>query len=711
MIDPQNWWVILQVALGLGFVIFVHELGHFLVAKACGVKCEKFFIGFDVGGLKLLSVKWGETEYGIGALPLGGYVKMLGQDDNPSAAAEEARRARAHAGRHGLPSGDLPAEPTSDPHPPRNPPTAAVPMIPERIIRDRFPDPKPTRDPHPAWDPRSYPAQSVPKRMAIISAGVIMNVIFAAIMASLAFGLGVRELTCEISSVRSGGAAWRAGLRTGDEIVRIGDTRQPIFTDLRYGVTLGNARSGIEIEFHRPADGTTRTAVLRPDGDLGPPTIGVTNPWSLTLPAKAGKALVGSAATAEPPLAGGDTIRAVDGRPVATYAELIAELSAAVDRAVTLTIERAKPVSGDGPPTRETLAVALQAQPLLVTGMEMTPGTVTAVQEGSPAAAAGIAAGDRIVAVDGVDPGDPLTLDERLRARAGQTVRLSVASGEAPPREVDLVPRPVTWIDNDAAWPASPTALESIGVAVAVTAEVAAVAAGSPAEKLGIVPGDRVERAWFLEPGRDGPQADDEGVEFSERAANWPAVAGILQRVRKGTRLRLQVAGAGGERTLEIEPEPAGDRFVVDRGLAFEPVYKIVQADSVATAVKRGLARTGQDLSLVWGFLAKLARREISPRLLGGPIEIAKQAGRSAQEGFSTLLLFLTMLSANLAVVNFLPIPVLDGGHMVFLLYEWIRGKPPSERVVAVLSYLGLALILSLMLFVFGLDLKFISRR
>ena len=81
-------WIILEVCAGLGAVIFVHELGHFLVAKACGVNCEKFFIGFDIGGIKL-SHKWGETEYGIGILPLGGYVKMLGQDDNPAKIAEE----------------------------------------------------------------------------------------------------------------------------------------------------------------------------------------------------------------------------------------------------------------------------------------------------------------------------------------------------------------------------------------------------------------------------------------------------------------------------------------------------------------------------------------------------------------------------------------------------------------------------------------------
>ena len=150
---------------------------------------------------------------------------------------------------------------------------------------------------------------------------------------------------------------------------------------------------------------------------------------------------------------------------------------------------------------------------------------------------------------------------------------------------------------------------------------------------------------------------------------------------------------------------------MVDRGLVFEPVYELVKAGSIGGAFKRGFRKAGEDLSLVYSFLGKLSSNAISPRLLGGPIEIAKQAGKSAEEGFSRLLLFMTMLSANLAVVNFLPIPVLDGGHMVFLLYELVRGKPPSENVVGALSYLGLALILTLMMFVFGLDLGLIPRR
>ena len=668
--QPANWWVVFQVAGGLGFVIFVHELGHFLVAKACGVKCEKFFLGFDVGGLKLASFKAGETEYGIGILPLGGYVKMLGQDDNPSAAASEAQRARL--------SGDLPAEPVAGPHP--------------------------------AWDPRSYPAQSVPKRMAIISAGVIMNVIFAVIMASLAYGIGVREMTCALSSVRTGGAAWRAGLRTGDEIVAIAGRKDPIFTDLRHGVTVGSVAKGIEFTVRRPADGSERTVVLKPDTDLGAPTIGVTSPYSLTLPADISKGLAGAAARAQPALAGGDTIRAVDGTPVSSYAELLAALSVKPGAAVTLTVDRKAPAADGkaGPVT--SLTIDLPPQPRLITGMAMTPLPIKAVQGDSPAAAAGIRAGERLSGVDGGPVGDPATLEDRLRSRIGGTVTLKLESADGGSRTVEVRPRAVTWRDDETAGIGSPLSIPSLGLAIPVQATVAAVTPGSPAAEAGIVAGDRIVRAVIVEPGEEAdPKA---GIDFSESEPNWPIVAALMQQLPAGTALALTVeSAAGGRRELTLTPAPAAGDYVVDRGLVFEPVYRMMKAGSLAGAVRRGLLKTKEDLSMVYGFLGKLTRQQISPRLLGGPIEIAKQAGRSASEGFGRLLLFLTMLSANLAVVNFLPIPVLDGGHMVFLAYEWIRGKPPSEGVVVVLSYLGLALILSLMFFVFGLDLGLIPRR
>jgi regulator of sigma E protease len=675
IVQPANWGVILQVAGGLGFVIFVHELGHFLVAKACGVKCEKFFLGFDVGGLKLLSFKWGETEYGIGALPLGGYVKMLGQDDNPAAAAREAERARAV-----LESGDLPPEPVAGPHP--------------------------------AWDPRSYPAQSVPERMAIISAGVIMNVIFAVLMASWAFGLGVRELTCQVSSVRPGGAAWRAGLRTGDEIAAIGAKQHPIFSDLQKGVTLGDIAKGVDFTIHRPSDDSNRTVTLHPDTDLGVPTVGVTSPFSLTIPKDLDEPLPGTAGKAVPPLAGGDTITAVDGVAVKSYQELIAALSARTSAPVTLSIERPAGTGPGGPSAATRLAVEIPPQRALTTGMVMAPLAVKAVQDDSPAAAAGVVPGDILKAVDGEPIGDPLTLDERLRERVGRPARLTLErSGQT--LTIDVEPRPVTWIEEPR-WPSSPVAVSSLGVALGVDALVADVAADGPAAGAGIRPGDRVVRVRFVDPARteSGPQAADQGLELSSKSPSWPYVVSVLQQTAAGTRLLLTVEAAdGGRRDVEIEPVAARDQSVVDRGLIFEPVYTLVRAGSFLGALRRGASKAVEDLSMVYRFLHKLTSNQISPRLLGGPIEIAKQAGKSAEEGFSRLLLFLTMLSANLAVVNFLPIPVLDGGHMVFLLYEWIRGKPPSEGVVGVLSYLGLALILTLMMFVFGLDLGLIPRR
>ena len=109
--DLITVWRVALTVIALGMVIFVHELGHFAVAKLCGVKCEKFYLGFDIGGWKFWKFQWGETEYGIGILPLGGYVKMLGQEDNPARLREEIERAKQQQpGGTGLASGTPPPQ-------------------------------------------------------------------------------------------------------------------------------------------------------------------------------------------------------------------------------------------------------------------------------------------------------------------------------------------------------------------------------------------------------------------------------------------------------------------------------------------------------------------------------------------------------------------------------------------------------------------------
>ena len=97
--------------------------------------------------------------------------------------------------------------------------------------------------------------------------------------------------------------------------------------------------------------------------------------------------------------------------------------------------------------------------------------------------------------------------------------------------------------------------------------------------------------------------------------------------------------------------------------------------------------------------IKKMLLGEMSAKNLSGPISIAKVAGASAESGLRSFLNFMAYLSISLGVLNLLPVPVLDGGHLLFYTVEWIRGKPLSERIQALGMQVGIALVLSLMAF------------
>ncbi|MBN1828373.1 MAG: RIP metalloprotease RseP [Deltaproteobacteria bacterium] len=147
---------ITSVIILLGILVFVHELGHFLAAKYSGVGILKFSLGF---GPRLLSRKLGETEYMISLVPLGGYVKMLGESDDD--------------------------------------------------------------DVNPEDESRSFHRQSIWKKIAIVAAGPLSNFFFAIIVFSVIYGAGVPVLTSKVGSVQEGSAAASAGLREGDRITAI----------------------------------------------------------------------------------------------------------------------------------------------------------------------------------------------------------------------------------------------------------------------------------------------------------------------------------------------------------------------------------------------------------------------------------------------------------------------------------------------------------
>jgi regulator of sigma E protease len=696
---------IAQAILGLGFVIFVHELGHFLVAKMCGVKCEKFYLGFDIGGLKLAKFQWGETEYGIGILPLGGYVKMLGQDDNPSRAAEERRRSTM---------GETPPEPG---------PAQTLPGL--------------AHSPTPVdavLDPRSYMAKSVPQRMAIISAGVIMNVIFAFLMAGLAYRLGVPEIPCAVSAVLPGGAAWRADLQPGDRIVQIGDETGsddlPLrFRDLQAAVTLSDPVNGVQFKIKRQGVPEPFWITIKPDAAKKSvslaPTIGAVNPRIPKLVEKM-PVLPNTPAAATKAFKGNDLIIAVDGQPIRDYAQLEEQLARHADSTLKFTVQRLEP---DSKKTTD-VNVEVPPRPRRALGMSMRLGKITAIQDNSPATKAGLQVDDFIVSIDGKAPGEfnTMGLPAYFRSKAGENVALSVTrknpNGQDSTVELRVVPRDPPWFDEQTGlvWPGAPLSIPALGVALKVlnivqavdpdgpAADAVVMQAEAPAQVDRLASGDEITGAELIP--ADAAKAKEEAdngplkIEFAEDKSNWPFLSARVQDALPDTKVKLTLPG---DRYVEILPQSSTTEFNPDRGFVFQAEVINFQAKTFGQAMSMAGAETKGALTKVYSFL-RLLGTQISPYALGGPVTIVTAAGGAADEGFSKLLLFLTMLSANLAVINFLPIPVLDGGHMVFLALEGIFRRPVSERVVVAFQYAGLLFIVGLMLFVLSLDVGLIQR-
>ena len=697
---------VLKVALGLGLVIFVHELGHFLVAKMCGVQCDKFYIGFDVpiriGPIrfpsKLGSWQWGETEYGIGIIPLGGYVKMLGQDDNPANAAKEAERIR-------LEQEETDSEGTD-----------------EAEGEDNF-----------ELDPRSYPAKSVPARMAIISAGVIMNMIFAGIFAAIAFRLGVPFTPCEIGRVSPGSPAWKHDLRGGDKIIQLGRKgNKSEYLQFDWDLMQNVAQSGIgkEIEpldLHlRQRSGKELWLKMMASDYLIKHeltkfvTLGVSSVASTTL-ADPPAVSYHPASTLTDSIKPGDRIVGANGKlfdaananeqKALPSWQLEDVLAANFDKPVNLMIERRKDNAPDGPVTEHEIIVP--PNPLLTMGIICAVGPLHAVQIGSPAATAGMKAGDQLVSIDGKPIGDPLTLQQRLYHRAGESVKVVVSrqvSGKKTTMSFDLVIRNRNQF-TISGYPASLIAIDTLGISFPVENEVVEVVAGSSAAAEGIKVGDELLSAQFVVPENDIAVIEElfTSVSVITReqplgpVPSWVFLNDTIQQLPPSIKIKLSVRSTdkgGKERQVTLASKASDDAFAVHRGFRFEPFQRIQRADSWSSAFGLGLRFTGRKFYQVLEMVKKLVTGQWSPKFLGGPVAIATIAGREANQGATRLLLFLTFLSVNLAILNFMPVPALDGGHMVFLTIEGITGKPVKESVQVALTMVGVMLLLTMIVLV-----------
>jgi regulator of sigma E protease len=170
---------------------------------------------------------------------------------------------------------------------------------------------------------------------------------------------------------------------------------------------------------------------------------------------------------------------------------------------------------------------------------------------------------------------------------------------------------------------------------------------------------------------------------------------------RQGQRLDIRVTP---ER--KMEPDATGEtREVGIIGiLRGEPEVQFEVLDPFR-AVVAGVWDTGEfSVSMIQG-LWRIIQGRISPRTIGGPVMIAQATGEMAQRGLKDLVRLTALLSINLGILNLLPIPVLDGGHLLFSLIEWLRGKPVSLRKREIAQQVGLVLLVGLMIFAFYNDI------
>ncbi len=565
-------------------------------------------------------------------------------------------------------------------------------------------------------DPRSYPAKPVWQRMIIISAGVVVNVITGVIFAAIAFGYGVNYNPSVIGAVTAGGPAWHAGIEPGGQVVSVGRLTDDNmhFRDMRLAILtegLDSPDKPIDISI-KYDDGVRQYKLVTSPHPDEPDVrmIGITSPTSMKL-GDENFAMPGTvAADVLGPSDASGTIVSFDGTPINDSS--IVPGTPFFDyyytnptKTIRLGIRR-----DDGTEHE----VELPPQPAKSVGLRFEVGPIVSLVVGGPAEKAGIKVDDKIIAINGDTEIDaysvPLTL---VGAESDVTFTIRRGKGESA-EELDLVLTP----------DASPQTLEpSAGLSgqVAVNAfgfcykPLPKVARVLPGIQTNLKAGDEIKKVKLVWKEEDIPEAlqDEayekpleklmEGWEFSS-SASLSSLRNSIQFLPKGTELSVTAIRSTKEIVAKVVVGD-DDRVLFDRGLGLTASEATQTAESFGEAISLGVREGQRRFFEVLRFLGMAVRGRVKLRHVGGPVEIVNIAKQETEKGISPQLMFLTMLSMNLAILNFLPIPALDGGHMMFLSYELIRGKRANEQLEFRLTVAGLLTLLMLMAVVFANDI------
>lgn len=704
--DIHSFINILIVMLGFGAVILIHEFGHFIVAKLSGIKVEAFSIGFPptlVGlrktsrGMRVRFLPGGGsdesseegkseegkedeqvnetltskamekmagtvkeepdgTEYRIGLIPAGGFVKMLGQEDSGAAEASD--------------------------------------------------------------DPASFSNKPIFVRIGVVAAGVIFNSISAVLIFMGIFLVGVDLSPAVVGQVRPGSPAQIAGLRAKDRIISVQGEEFVDFMSLPTVAALSGKTEAIKFVVKRP-DGTVEEMeiVAQDSKDVPMRTIGITRAETLRIARPAKQKDIKELYELSG-LVGGDIVKAFGGQNVSDAWHLKELVSQSLAPEVNVTVER----TDEKTETKELVNVKLplyagHAVDDFKTGYNLANiysivprlkivslRNDTARKKGirraiafvrekilrkEPPAKNPFMVGDIIVKVGDVenptfDELREVTAEFADKAMAVEVLRknesslLTKVSLTAFPRTHGRGKRPTVGI-----FPS----LDMENPIVAKTIEIE----NGPA-------------ALEIPSGATITAVDGYDV------ANFYDVIRIIRKSR-GEHINMEYwindenAGAvalnvpSGYDHITVKNEFAGSFW-------FESMTETFKADGPGEAIKMGLKKTYMFIAQTYVTLKRLATRDVSPKTLVGPVGIVTLSYKIvASQSITYYIYFLGLISSVIAVMNLLPIPIVDGGVIILLIIEKIKGSPVSVRLQEIISYVGLVLLISLFLWLTYNDL------
>ncbi len=682
---------LLLVLFGFGLIVFLHELGHFLAARWAGIRVLAFAVGFGpafVSFRKGLGISRGSseqkyqellrkpgaadslspTEYRLNMLPFGGYVKMLGQEDGNPYAISEAN--------------------------------------------DSYQKCKP-------W-----------KRMIVISAGVVMNIITAAVLFVLVFSVGMKVDAAKVGAVAPGSPAARVvasnaaslgvtepGIRPGDSIITINGTKPNSFSDLMLATAMSEKDTFVEVTVSRKGIAQPLTFMVKPQSavESGMLEMGIE-------PARAAAVITGKTPQENADIAQalnaagltgvepGMSIQSVDGRPVEDATELFTSLQHSHGKPVEAIFAdpAGKQVRHAFTPRPELQVDYLPRSETAVTPIDHILGLVPVMtvaesrdERGQPLRGElqGLRKGDIFARINAVEFPSVAAGMAEIQSSKGRTIPIVVLRKNAAGQfeEVSL-PRVEVTAKGQIGFGAGDTGRESTLIAVPLPLLMhpgTEERFTPPASGVFKIPGATIVSINGV------PVKTFAEIRDALRATTKPDSkegSTVAVRLRSPTSGTISADAPVEELAWTLAPKDIsalhtlGWASPISPGI-FQTEEVLLKASSPSDALRMGFIETRRVMLSTYSTFVRLYQGTVKVEHLKGPVGIAHLGTLVAGRGFIWLLFFLALISVNLAVVNFLPLPIVDGGQFLFLVFEQIRGKPAPLAVQSAATRAGLALI------------------